>query len=85
MQQSGPFSERTERLILAIIGVDLLLQGAETLPALTDFARFFRWAGMGVWLVRMPPDVRGLQSEQAVAEADVALAHRNRSTALVRM
>ena len=51
MQQSGPFSERTERLILAIIGVDLLLQGAETLPALTDFARFFRWAGMGVWLV----------------------------------
>ena len=47
MQQSGPFSERTERLILAIIGVDLLLQGAETLPALADSARFFRWAGMG--------------------------------------
>ena len=51
MKQSGPFSERTERLILAIIGVDLLLQGAETLPTLTDLARLFRWAGMGVWLI----------------------------------
>lgn len=51
MKQSGPFSERTERLILAIIGLDLLLQGVETHPALADFARVFRWAGVGVWLV----------------------------------
>ena len=51
MKQPGPFSERIERAILAIIGMDLLLQGAETLPALADFARFFRWAGVGVWLV----------------------------------
>ena len=50
MKQPGPFSERTERLVLAIISADLLLQGAETLPALADFARLFHWAGVGVWL-----------------------------------
>ena len=51
MTQRAPFSKRTERAILAIICVDLLLQGSETLPAFADFARFFRWAGVGVWLV----------------------------------
>ena len=51
MTQRAPFSERIERAILAIICLDLLFQGAETLPALADFARFFRWAGVGVWLV----------------------------------
>ena len=51
MKQPAPFSEGIERAILAIIGVDLLLQGAETIPALADFARLFRWAGVGVWLV----------------------------------
>ena len=51
MKQPAPFSERIERAILAIICVDLLLQGAETLPALADFARFFSLgAGVGVWL-----------------------------------
>ncbi len=44
MKQPGSFSERTERLVLAIIGVDLMLQGAETLPALADFKRFIHWA-----------------------------------------
>ena len=50
MKQPGPFSQRTERLVLAIISVDLFLQGAETLPALADFTRLFHWSGVGVWL-----------------------------------
>ena len=51
MSQHLPFSERAERVILAIIVADLLLQGAETVPALTDAARFFHWAGAATWLV----------------------------------
>ena len=51
MRQHLPFSERTERAILAIIGVDLLLQGAETVPALAHARSFFYWAGLGTWLV----------------------------------
>ena len=51
MSQHLPFSERTERVILAIIVADLLLQGAETVPALTDAAIFFHWAGAATWLV----------------------------------
>ena len=51
MSQHLPFSERTERVILAIIVADLLLQGAETVPALAGAARFFHWAGIGTWLV----------------------------------
>ena len=51
MSQHLPFSERTERVILAIIVADLLLQGAETVPALADAARFFHWAGVATWLV----------------------------------
>ena len=51
MSQQLPFSERTERVILAIIVADLLLQGAETVPALAGAARLFHWAGIGTWLV----------------------------------
>ena len=51
MQQSPPFSGRTERVVLAIIGVDLLLQGAETLPGLVGVTRAFYWAGVGTWLL----------------------------------
>lgn len=51
MRQNPPFSERTERLILVIIGVDLLLQGTETIPALAGAARLFFWAGVCTWLV----------------------------------
>ena len=51
MKQHLPFSERTERVILAIIVMDLLLQGAETVPGLAGFATVFYWAGLGTWLV----------------------------------
>ncbi|WP_423926802.1 ion transporter [Candidatus Palauibacter sp.] len=51
MRRSRPFSERTERTVLAIIGVDLLLQGAETIPAITGAARLLYWAGVGTWLL----------------------------------
>ena len=47
MKQAGPFSERTERLVLAIIVTDLLLQGAETIPAFAEAAETFHWAGVG--------------------------------------
>lgn len=46
-----PFSERTERIVLAIIGVDLLLQAAETVPAFGSASRVFYWAGVGTWLL----------------------------------
>ena len=51
MKRHLPFSERTERVILAIIVADLLLQLAETVPALADAARFFHWAGAATWLL----------------------------------
>lgn len=51
MKQHSAFSERTEHRILAIIVVDLLLQGAETVPSLAGFTPLFRWAGIGIWLV----------------------------------
>ena len=51
MRQSPPFSERTERAVLVIIVLDLLLQGAETVPGLAGVARVFHWAGVGTWLV----------------------------------
>lgn len=51
MRRSTPFSERTERLVLVIIGVDLLLQGLETVPAMEGLARHFYWAGVGTWLL----------------------------------
>jgi len=51
MKKTGPFSERTERLVLAIIVTDLLIQAAETVPALAEAAEFFHWAGVGTWLL----------------------------------
>ena len=51
MQQSSPFSECTERIVLVIIGADLLLQAAETVPAPAGSAKVFHWAGAGTWLV----------------------------------
>ncbi len=51
MRQPPPFSERTERIVLAIIALDLFLQGAETVPGLAGAARVFYWAGMGTWLL----------------------------------
>lgn len=51
MRRPTPFSERTERMFLAIIVVDLLLQGLETVPAMAGSARLFYWAGVGTWLL----------------------------------
>lgn len=46
-----PFSERIERLILVVIGLDLLLQTAETIDAFARASTILFWAGVGVWLV----------------------------------
>lgn len=51
MKHAAAFSERTERLVLAIIVTDLILQGAETVPSLLEAAEFFHWAGMATWLL----------------------------------
>ena len=51
MRHTGPFSERTERAVLAVIVLDLILQGAETVPAFAEAARFFFWAGVVTWLL----------------------------------
>lgn len=51
MRHASPFSERTERMVLAIIGLDLLLQTAETVDMLANAATFFFWAGVGIWLL----------------------------------
>ena len=51
MRHASPFSERTERLVLAVIGVDLLLQTAETMDMLADAATLFFWAGVGIWFL----------------------------------
>ena len=51
MRRPTPFSERTERMFLAVIVVDLLLQGLETVPAMAGSARLFYWAGVGTWLL----------------------------------
>lgn len=51
MRQPPPFSERIERIVLVIIGLDLLVQGAETVPALADALSFFYWAGACTWLL----------------------------------
>ena len=51
MRQPSPFSERTEHMVLAVIGIDLLLQTAETVEARAGAATFFFWAGVGIWLV----------------------------------
>lgn len=51
MRQNSPFPERIERLILAVIGVDLLLQCVETVEAFAQAAAFFHWASVGIWLL----------------------------------
>ena len=51
MKHAAAFSERTERLVLAVIVTDLLFQGAETVPAFAGAGRFFFWAGVGTWLL----------------------------------
>ena len=51
MRHASPFSERTERMVLAVIGLDLLLQTAETVDMLTNAATLFFWAGAGIWLL----------------------------------
>ena len=51
MRHPPPFSERTECIFLGIIGLDLLLQGAETFPALASYRELFYRAGVGIWLV----------------------------------
>ena len=48
--RASPFSERTERLILAVIGLDLLLQMAETAETLAHLETLFFWADVGIWL-----------------------------------
>ena len=48
--RTSPFSERTERLVLVVIGLDLLLQAAETTEALAHLETFFFWADVGIWL-----------------------------------
>ena len=51
MTRTSSFSERTERLILAVIGADLLLQCIETLDVFTDSATYFRLASVAIWAV----------------------------------
>ncbi|MYH52439.1 MAG: ion transporter [Gemmatimonadetes bacterium] len=49
MRQTSPFSERTERLILFVIGADLLLQCVETVDDFALATTFFFWASVGIW------------------------------------
>ena len=51
MRRPTPFSQRTERTFLAIIVLDLSLQGLETVPAMAGSAGFFYWAGAATWLL----------------------------------
>ena len=51
MRHTPPFSERIERLILVVIGIDLLLQCVETVDAFSHAATFFFWAGVGIWVL----------------------------------
>ncbi len=51
MRHTSAFSERIERAVLAVIGIDLLLQTAETQGALAHLETVFFWAGAGIWLV----------------------------------
>lgn len=48
--EGRPFSERSERVVLAVIGLDIALQLAETVPDFVDAATYFYWAGLGTWL-----------------------------------
>ncbi|MDE2875715.1 MAG: ion transporter [Gemmatimonadota bacterium] len=49
MRHTPPFPERIERLILVVIGIDLLLQCVETVDAFAHAETFFFWAGVGIW------------------------------------
>ena len=51
MPPTSPFSERTERAVIAVIVLDLLLQTAETTEAMTNAATLFFWAGVAIWLL----------------------------------
>ena len=51
MRNTSPFGERTERAIIAVICLDLMLQTAETADAMAGAATFFFFAGVGVWLL----------------------------------
>ena len=51
MRHASPFPERIERVVLAVIGIDLLLQTAETQGALAHLTPLFFWAGVGIWFV----------------------------------
>ncbi|MYA12826.1 MAG: ion transporter [Gemmatimonadetes bacterium] len=50
MRHTSPFSQRTERLVLAVIGLDLILQTAETIDALAHLGTLFFWADVVIWL-----------------------------------
>ena len=51
MRQTSPFSERIERAVIAVICVDLVLQTAEAVDAMSGAATFCYWAGVGVRLL----------------------------------
>ncbi|MDE2805532.1 MAG: ion transporter [Gemmatimonadota bacterium] len=51
MPPTSPFSERTERAVIAVICLDLVLQAAETVDAMAGAATFFFFAGVAVWLL----------------------------------
>ena len=51
MRHTSPFRERTERAIIAVICLDLMLQTADTADAMAGAATFFFFAGVGVWLL----------------------------------
>lgn len=51
MRLTSVFSERTERLVIAVIGVDLLLQAAETTEAMAYGAPLFFWVSVGIWFL----------------------------------
>ena len=51
MPPTSPFSERTERTVIAVIVLDLLLQAAETMDAMANAATIFFWAGVAIWLL----------------------------------
>ena len=51
MPRTSPFSERTERTVIAVIVLDLVLQTAETTEAMTNAATLFFWAGVAIWLL----------------------------------
>ena len=51
MRPTSPFTERTERTVIAVIILDLLLQTAETMEAMTNAATLFFWVGVAIWFL----------------------------------